>query len=674
MPSHEFDNQSNGSESVGSDSDSHPSLEREHLVLAGNGQSSSSSSFDANNLNNPVKNDANVPSGSDTYNETVIALESSSLNFVDRTNNQNTDKSNNNNNTKCNEIFKVNVNAKCDDSNIGASASEIERLPSSVLPIPAKRSRDSGFIGSNDDLLKSDDAHRSTSDARIELEDIREENKDFNVVEQQITTPTRRVHDTNETNMYSSLDEDAQSFVSKLRQFYKSFNRTDLANKSPLATITASVATGGSNEPMSNTSKPSPLARFESELMRLLKSTPGIDDAQMRTIVDYLSNGDTWSDSSSLVDDVAGLSMNRLELRRQIAFDCQQIIDKIDSSVGDSESDGGLLVASFRKLNVHDNQQADWKRSPAVAGKLLRHIGKPIVAFMHESNHTESMAIVAPTPSIRYHKKQQTAASIESGEDKPNAIETHHSNLPRSRSHDLLLSDTKSPTHGSTETVERGISDSDRISWKGSFESALLSGHDDLNLTKLALFNRTNSSSASALTARQKSISDLLAKHNSQSRSCGSIGAVFSSSAESIGSGKSLSAKAEQSLPGHELSDSSDDECRSYAISSRSTLPRQQSIPPPSSTHSLPRSITNPLNPPNIIQPQITSEAAGNSVKSARYRPPGFDRPQTTTTLSKANSTVGTVAFHHAGKEQPSQQTRRIQSFRNGKKRRYVRY
>merc|ERR1712106_287724 len=50
-------------------------------------------------------------------------------------------------------------------------------------------------------------------------------------------------------------------------------------------------------KPLEPTRKPPQLLVFENKLTRLMKTVPGINDQQVKEIVEYLSSEDTWSDS-----------------------------------------------------------------------------------------------------------------------------------------------------------------------------------------------------------------------------------------------------------------------------------------------------------------------------------------------------------------------------------------
>lgn len=559
-----------------------------------------------------------------------------------------------------------------------------------------KQYRDSGFIGSNDDLPKTVDSHKM-SDMKTNLEEICEETKDTMELslEQGLDQSERQqTRKEDSLNIYSS-DEETNLMMSKLRQFVKTLiasnaNAQYQRNTSKASTPIVSGSTTPTPRARSKT-KPPQLVYFENELSRLMKSVPGIQEHQVREIVEYLSSEDTWSDSydsSDISSDVENVSLNgKSVLQEQISESCQQIIQNFDGSVsGDREGDIGdgalfdtaaclnhetalvyqKLMASFSKMSTVNQQQNDSNRSPPIFARVMGHIGERLVALMHEVSSTESHVSQSPKP--RYHKKLQQKISITTtdDDDDDDTIQSLNVNmlakmesLPRSKSHDLLLSESKLPHHRSiggvsdTTAEEKEASDYDRISWRGSFESALLATNAD-SRNKLTLLDRDNCSSASALAAKRRSAGDLLFNQCNRSReqldrvrSCGSIGGGFSESPDET---------PNRSAYPDSDSDSSDDGNRSYNISSRSTLPRLQSTYQSSSTNSLPRS-SNTASSKNVTQ------FLPSSAKSARYRPPGFSRTQANIT-KKAHSTPGLTSLYT---KRDNQRSRRMQTFQSGK-------
>ena len=111
--------------------------------------------------------------------------------------------------------------------------------------------------------------------------------------------------------------------------------------------------------------------------------------------------------------------------------------------------------------------------------------------------------------------------------------------------------------------------------------------------------------------------------------------------------------------------ESSDEERRHHIMGNRSTLPRslqQTTTTSLSSTNSLPRSTTQNAQL-SSQKSQSAHQFLPNSVKSARYRAPGFSR--LTSTPKKANSSLGLPSLYT--KRDNSSRTRRIQSLYSGK-------
>lgn len=715
---------------MGSDSEGHysPEQRRKRLVRArGDRPKSHSSSLDnllaarddaheaanAHEMGASNANESLVSSGTDTCDDTVIHLETEA-NPTDTIKKKKPSKL-----KKCAEPeadggrkSAANVCSGDDERNDGRSMDGAAMaVASTSTPHKWPSSRDSGFVGSNDDLLKTGDDSHKMGDMKSELAEIREEtSKDAmeQAGDQAASQPPQLSRKEDSLNIYSS-DEETNLMMSKLRQFVKTIIATNanaqVQQRNPSKASTPLVS--GSNTP-TPTPTPTPRARpktkppqlvyFENELSRLMKTVPGIREQQVREIVEYLSSEDTWSDSydsSDISSDVENGPLNgKSELQEQISESCQQIIKNFDGSIGSGDREGDIgdgalfdsaaclnretalvyqkLMASFSKLSAVDQPPADSNRSPPIIARIMGHIGERLVALMHEVSSSESHASqVSPKP--RYHKRLQQKISVTTTDDDDDdddapmqgtsGIGDTAMNLPRSKSHDLLLSESKLPHHRSiggvsdTTAEEKEASDYDRFSWRGSFESALLATNAD-SRNKLTLLDRDNSSSASALAAKRRSAGDLLFNQCNRSReqldrvrSCGSIGGGFSESPDEAGH--------RPHYPDTD-SDSSGDANRSYNISGRSTLPRLQSTHQSASTNSLPRS-SNAASAK--VQSAVSAQFLPNSVKSARYRAPGFNRTQANIS-KKAHSTLGLTSLYT---KRDNQRSRRMQTLQNGK-------
>ncbi|XP_053977507.1 uncharacterized protein LOC128875706 isoform X1 [Hylaeus volcanicus] len=241
-----------------------------------------------------------------------------------------------------------------------------------------QQSRDSGFVGSCDDLLQH---QKLPDDTQINAEVNQESGKDCSgkengenaqVASQTSTERSPGVEKCRKTKMDHPLshaalphlpnpslsrkdsfnnwssDEETNLMMSKMRQFFK----TMVANsngQNPNAGSTNSSGVSPAPSPRlpgyatkarlcsQNRTKPPQLVYFENELTRLMKTVPGIRDEQVREIVEYLSSEDTWSDSYDSSDytssDLEGAAGGRRSaLQEQISQSCQQIINKFDTA------------------------------------------------------------------------------------------------------------------------------------------------------------------------------------------------------------------------------------------------------------------------------------------------------------------------------------------------------
>ncbi|CAL7936099.1 unnamed protein product [Xylocopa violacea] len=245
-----------------------------------------------------------------------------------------------------------------------------------------QQSRDSGFVGSCDDLLQHqklpDDAQSVTEASQEARKDRTNGENDENAQATNQTSvecapgvekgnvakidpplshtplphlPNASLSRKDSFNNWSS-DEETNLMMSKMRQFFK----TMVANSNGQNQNAAGANSSGPSPAPSprlpgyasktrlcsqNRTKPPQLVYFENELTRLMKTVPGIRDEQVREIVEYLSSEDTWSDSYDSSDytssDLEGAAGGRRSaLQEQISQSCQQIISKFDTTSGDN--------------------------------------------------------------------------------------------------------------------------------------------------------------------------------------------------------------------------------------------------------------------------------------------------------------------------------------------------
>lgn len=715
--------------SVGSDSEGRPSPEqrRKRLVRArGTGRSHSSSLDNLDNAGNDqaaetqINSENSSSSDSDTYDE-VNSFEKCDGQFD--TVKRKKGKKQKNSVSPAEEGKSLETTQEVDEKEEqtdeeedGHKTPQPEIIPvsSNLTTSKNQQSRDSGFIGSCDDLLKEQRENNtpelplSKIELKSDLENIIEEKKTDDKITSLSTPPATSLTRKDSFNNWSS-DEETNLMMCKMRQFFKTMVANSQCNASSKPT-TPTLSSRMSPKPLpspraKNRCKPPQLVYFENELTRLMKTVPGIRDDQVREIVEYLSSEDTWSDSYDSSDytssDLEGAS-TKSALQQQISDSCKQIINKFDTSVDDEgdEGDGGIideshglnketafvyqkLVASFEKMATGDNEEtavpvSTPHSSPPLIAKVMHHIGSRLVALMHEVSSGESHKSNSPKAK-HYHRRLQhkiSSASSTTTEDDCNDTSPHdtfggfeekmtpYNLLPRSRSHDLLVGETRTLNQSSGGvsdiTEEREASDCERFSWRGSFESALLAS-DSRN--KLSLLGGEGSASASALAiaAKRRSAGDLLFSHKSLSReqldrvrSCGSIGGANSEDKLWVASATRPN-RRRSSVPDASCGSggSADGEDEDEEIESRSTLPRSLQSGAPT-TNSLPRL---PINTPasSMQKSQSMYHFLPQNVKSARYRPPGFSR-LTTTAPKRAVSAPGLQPSHQRRGRRSQQQ------------------
>ncbi|KAK1118947.1 hypothetical protein K0M31_013718 [Melipona bicolor] len=245
-----------------------------------------------------------------------------------------------------------------------------------------QQSRDSGFVGSCDDLLQhqklpddgqpgtelnqetgkdrsnNENGENARNASRTSMEGIPGVEKgNLSKVDHHLGhatlphLPNASLSRKDSFNNWSS-DEETNLMMSKMRQFFKTMvansngqnQNANSANSSGASPAPSPRLPGYSSKARlcsQNRTKPPQLVYFENELTRLMKTVPGIRDEQVREIVEYLSSEDTWSDSYDSSDytssDLEGAAGGRRSaLQEQISQSCQQIISKFDTTSGDN--------------------------------------------------------------------------------------------------------------------------------------------------------------------------------------------------------------------------------------------------------------------------------------------------------------------------------------------------
>lgn len=192
-----------------------------------------------------------------------------------------------------------------------------------------------------------------------------------------------------------SSDEETNLMMNKMRAFFRN------------------MVSGGAGDGGNEKIKPPQLVVFETELTRLMKSVPGINDQQVKEIVEYLSSEDTWSDSYDSSDytssdlEAAGavldqsallpelLGADRSDLQQQISASCQEIIEKFDL---DRSPEGSHLqinaVGSTPWLHVGSGDDASNSLNKETAFVYQR-----LVNSLMRLNSGPKIPAPTPTPS-----------------------------------------------------------------------------------------------------------------------------------------------------------------------------------------------------------------------------------------------------------------------------------
>ncbi|KAF0293844.1 hypothetical protein FJT64_008393 [Amphibalanus amphitrite] len=326
----------------------------------------------------------------------------------------------------------------------------------------ARQSRDSGFLGSSDDLLKESPAAREGTEIHQETAASRPvpDSSDEEALQSSSTTVSQRSTSGEEGatggrrsatpkagpsrdrltaspaagspgrspasktrnkvirkdsfNNWSS-DEETNILMGRLRQFF----RANILTPRPAAPSATPAA------------KPAQLLSFENELTRMMKSVPGINEAQVREIVEYLSSEDTWSDSYDSSDytssDFEGaygtfnpgqpdfISQIQQQFSHQMTHKYSPAPPPPPTvpSVGakanpaDAVAMYDQMLGSLRGLSQEaappppQPPQPPVPASPPMLAKVMQHVGDRLVALMHEvSSGGDSTSLSDHSPNL----------------------------------------------------------------------------------------------------------------------------------------------------------------------------------------------------------------------------------------------------------------------------------
>jgi len=328
--------------------------------------------------------------------------------------------------------------------------------PPAYGPVRKHKSRDSGFVGSNDDLLRNEGSHViiSSSDTDMQSKNHTESSSEGEH-DQRTKVKTRlekvsEVSENTEDDCEKSMDgkfhrSSSQSMEQQSQggqgqtsgaglsrkdsfQQWSSDEETNIMMNRMRAFFRNMITNASKGRPVEPTKKPRQILQFEQQLTRLMKTVPGINDEQVKEIVEYLSSEDAWSDScdSSDYTDYTSSDLECLaedpvipDIDVEISASLHQdMIQKIEGKkspgsdfIGESEEFQKeteimyqKLMTSFAKMQQSQQEEAkvkanEAKKSPPIASKLLHHISSRLVTLMHEVSASDNSSTASMSDS-----------------------------------------------------------------------------------------------------------------------------------------------------------------------------------------------------------------------------------------------------------------------------------
>merc|ERR1719433_43375 len=317
--------------------------------------------------------------------------------------------------------------------------------------------------------------------------------------------------------------------MNRMRAFFRSF-LMQAGGQGNTTTTTTTKDRNIINNQYSSTenNKPPQLVAFEAKLTKMMKTVPGINDEQVKELVEYLSSEDTWSDSYDSSDytssdiEVYGINVNNIKNE--------------DLENGEElQKETALMYSKLMMAKMQHSQSEMMKSPPDIEAEIMAHISSKLVALMHEVHSSASSAEEASgpgssasrigsfdkrrspavagggqggPPSRRYRPPppaNQLSKSVEvldrsldmdsgnnsggrsnselnvwQGANRGGSSDNSMANIA-SAAHGVHLSSISHPRRGSLGQVSGSgsigstdlLNDDERWSWKGSFESAL---------------------------------------------------------------------------------------------------------------------------------------------------------------------------------------------------------
>ncbi|XP_055849459.1 synaptotagmin-like protein 2 isoform X2 [Episyrphus balteatus] len=365
-------------------------------------------------------------------------------------------------------------------------------------------------------LITKNQQKSSIDNLQLQEKDIKSINKrQFPSTTTTTTTTTKSsLARTDSFNNWSS-DEETNIMMSRMKQFFKTL---------------VAVKTNNPNNCISSNSSPDQQSRgvlckseaiqfpyLENELIRLMKTVPGINNQQLREIVEYFSSEEAWSDSNDS-SDLNGTNIDLVYNKNQ----------------KDSNNDDDN--------NEYDQPICQNVKTEQLLVNIWQHIGQKLINLMREDSIRPDFVSTSNSENniteISNLNERETNSNKNTNEEIISLVDNHNqqTSLLRSHSHDLLLGTTTTTNNRNWHSYSNSAvndntgetSDCDRFSWRGSFESALLAPGDSRN--KLLTTGRESNSRISQWSLLERGSVDNLwctnvqnRKHLNRVQSCGSI-------------------------------------------------------------------------------------------------------------------------------------------------------
>ena len=340
-------------------------------------------------------------------------------------------------------------------------------------PVRKHKSRDSGFVGSNDDLLRNESGQMlmSSSDTDRQSKNQTESSSDGEHDHRQQTKIKTRLEKVSEVSENTeddcdkstdgkiqassrltkghssdpnsarkkSVDADVGRDTSETLTRKDSFHQwssdeeTNIMMNRMRAFFRNMLAGAGKSKQLEPAKKPAQIVHFEQQLTRLMKTVPGINDDQVKELVEYLSSEDTWSDScdSSDYTDYTSSDLETpfaedpvipdmdVEISASVHQDMMQKTEGKKSPgsgpnsdiIGESEDFQKETAIMYQKLMTsiakmqHSQQEeakvkvTEAKKSPPIAAKILHHISSRLVTLMHEVSASDNSSTASMSDS-----------------------------------------------------------------------------------------------------------------------------------------------------------------------------------------------------------------------------------------------------------------------------------